>query len=221
MDHVAIGGGPTTTTTTSPTNDHSPNPQSPETAIPVDSAQAESNDHSLLARVVSAPTLVMKRRNTRRAQTHPGGPRTKGYLPFHPTAHPKEKLPEGISIPPIQRMFTGLLEAPRPVGDAPSIRGQLWNIVTYSWLNLLLLFIPISWAAVSNFWSDLAYDLLAACSRSSLTPSILLTETHHPVHLVVPAPFHEATFSSAPPPPHSLLRRDGPFADLALLASHV
>jgi len=103
-----------------------------------------------LLRDGSAPTTATQRKTTKRTQTHPG-PCGKVSLPFHLTAQPKEKLPERIPIPPLERMFTGLLLAPRPVGDAPPILGQLRNIATYSWLNLLLVFIPASWAAVSNF----------------------------------------------------------------------
>ena len=158
MDNTATGGAPHTTA--SPTNDHSHKPQSSETADLAESA--ESSGHAFLARVVSAPTNATKRKNTRRTHTIPGGtPRGKVSLPFHPTAQPKEKLPDGIPIPSLERMFTGLLQAPRPVGDAPSILGQLRNIAMYSWLNLLLVFIPISWAAVSDF----PLILLVACRQ--------------------------------------------------------
>ena len=163
MDNAATGG--TSHTTASPTKDHPHNRQSSETADLAESA--ESSSCPLLARVMPAPTHATKRKSTRRTHTIPGGtPRGKDSLPFHPTAQPKEKLPDGIPIPSLERMFTGLLQAPRPVGDAPSILGQLQNIATYSWLNLLLVFIPISWAAVSDF----PLILSAACRRS-LTPS--------------------------------------------------
>jgi hypothetical protein len=176
-----MGGVPT-----NPTKDHPPNPQSSETADLAESA--ESSGHTFLARAVSAPTHATKRNNTRRTHTHPGvPPRGKLSLPFHRTAHPKEKLPEGIPVPSLERMFTGLLQAPRPVGDAPPVLGQLRNIATYSWLNLLLVFIPISWAAVSNF----SLILSAACRwrQSPIASPLLLIGTHPAAHLVVPAPF--------------------------------
>jgi len=144
MDQAAMGGAPSTT---SPTNDHPPNPQSSETADLAHSA--ESSGHPFLGRAVSAPTHATKRRITRRTQTGP--PRGKVSLPFHPTAQPKEVFPDGVPIPSLERMFTGLLQAPRPVGDAPPVLRQIRNIATYTWLNLLLVFIPVSWAAVSNF----------------------------------------------------------------------
>ena len=159
MDHDIKGGAPITTT--SPTKEHPQNPQSPETAEPAESAQ--SSGHRFLARALSAPTNAIRRNGTRRTQTLPGGrPHGKLSLPFHPTAHPKEKLPPGFPVPSLERMFTGLLQAPRPVGDAPSVLNQLRNIATYSWLNLLLVFIPISWAVVSDF----PLILSAMCGQS-------------------------------------------------------
>ena len=160
MDH-ATKGGASFTTTTSPTNEHPQNPQSPETVLPAESA--ESSGHRLLTRAVSAPTHAIKRNGTRRTQTLPGGrPHGKLSLPFHPTAHPKEKLPPGFPVPSFERMFTGLLQAPRPVGDAPPVLNQLRNIAMYSWLNVLLVFIPISWAVVSDFLLIVS----TACGRS-------------------------------------------------------
>src|SRR5258706_15579673 len=180
MDRATMGGAPLATTT-SPTKDHPPKPQSSETADPAESA--ESSGHHFLARARSARTNAMKRKGTRQTQAHPGGPpRAKDSLPFHPTAHPKEKLPDGFPIPSFERMFTGLLQAPRPVGDAPSVLRQLRNIATYSWLNLLLVFIPISWAAVSVFPPILS----AACSQSHITSPTRWDPSS--AHLVVPAP---------------------------------
>ncbi len=174
-----MGGAPLTTTT-SPIKDLPQNPQSPNTVDPAGSTEASG--HQLLARIRSAPTRAMKRKGTRRTQTHPGGPRGKLSLPFHPTEHPKEKLPDGFPIPSFERMFTGLLQAPRPVGDAPSVLRQVRNIATYSWLNLLLVFIPISWAAVSVF----PLILSAACNQSHITSP---TRWDPPsAHLVVHAP---------------------------------
>ena len=141
MDHAAIS------LATSSTKDYRPKPQPSGTAGPTGSA--ESSSHRLLTPAPSALTHV---NGTRRTQPRPGGPpRGKLSLPFHPTAHPKEKLPAGFLVPPLDKMFTGLLQAPRPVGDAPSVLDQLQNIATHSWLNLFLVFIPISWGAVSDF----------------------------------------------------------------------
>jgi len=177
MDHAATGGAPLTTA--SPTKDH---PQSSATADPA--VSAEASGHDSLARTLSAPTHLTKRKTTRRTHTLPAGrPRGKVSLPFHLTEQPKEKLPDGIPIPSMERMFTGLLQAPRPVGDAPSVLGQLRNIATYSWLNLLLVFIPISWAAVSDF--PLIFS--AACRQSHILSPTVRT---HPAHPVVPAYLH-------------------------------
>ena len=137
MDHAAA---------TSSTKDYRPKPQSSGMANPAESA--ETGGHHLLTRAPYAPTHA---NGTRRMRTRPGGPPGKLSLPFHPTENPKEKLPAGFPIPPLERMLKGLLQAPRPVGDAPSVLDQLRNIATYSWLNLLLVFVPISWAAVSDF----------------------------------------------------------------------
>ena len=187
MDNAAAGGAPNTTA--SPTKDHSHNPQSSETADLAESA--ESSGRAFLARVVSAPTHATKRKSTRRTHTIPGGPRRgKVSLPFHPTAQPKEKLPDSIPIPSLERMFTGLLQAPRPVGDAPTILGQLRNIATYSWLNLFLVFIPISWAAVSDF----PLILSAACRWSLISP---IHMGSHPTQI---SPYSTATSLATQPP---------------------
>ena len=103
---------------------------------------AESSGPRFVTRALSDPMYAMERN---------GPPNRKLSLPFHPTAYPKEKLPAGFPVPPLENTFKGLLQAPRPVGDAPSVQDQLRNIATYSWLNVLLVFIPISWAAVSDF----------------------------------------------------------------------
>ena len=188
-----MGGAPLTTTT-SPTKDLPQNSQSPKSADPAESA--ESSGHHFLARALSAPTHAMKRKGTRRTQTHPGGPRRgKLSLPFHPTAHPKEKLPDGFPVPSLERMFTGLLQAPRPVGNAPSVLRQIRNIATYSWLNLLLVFIPVSWAAVSAF----PLILSAACSQSHIpspTTSLahLLCTLWYPPHSQRAAPYPNNPF---------------------------
>jgi len=149
MGQGAMGGAPSPT---SPTNDQ---PQSSETADLAHSA--ESSSRPFLVWGVSAPTHATKQKITNQTQTGP--PRGKVSLPFRPTAQPKEMLPDGIPIPSFKRMFTGLLQAPRPIGDAPPVLRQLRNIATYTWLNLLLVFIPVSWAAVSNF----PLILLAVC----------------------------------------------------------
>lgn len=142
-----------TASAASPNVQHLPNPQPSDTADPMSSVEATS--HTILGRTVSAPATATKRRNTERTQADPA-PRGKGRLPYHPTAQSKEKLPEGNPLPSFEKMFTGLLQPPRPVGDAPSVLRQLRNIATHSWLNLLLLFVPVSWAVVSNFFPVLS-----------------------------------------------------------------
>ena len=165
MDHTTIGN---------PTNGNSQNPQSSETA-----ELAESSGRPFLAaRAMSAPAPAheTKWESTRKTKTHP--PLGKASLPFHPTAHPKERLPNGFPRPSVERMFTGLLQPPRPVADAPSILGQLRNIVTYSWLNLLLVFLPISWAAVSGFPLVLAVgrkQAVSHCLSYSSEPTLMCT----------------------------------------------
>jgi hypothetical protein len=212
MDHAATGGAPLTTV--SPTKDH---PQSSDLAD-----SAEPSGHAFLARALSAPTHATKRKSTRRTHTLPGGPpHGKVSLPFHRSEQPKEKLPDGIPIPSLERMFTGLLQAPRPVGDAPPILGQLRNIATYSWLNLLLVFIPISWAAVSDF--PLIFS--AACMQSH-TPSPT-RRNPSPCAPCGTSPIYTGSHSS----PHSTRLslnhtatslaslRDGPFANACLPCS--
>jgi hypothetical protein len=143
MDHSKDAA----TITTSPSTDHPPHSETVGLM-----GSADSSAPPPLPRIASAPMLPRKRKSTKqRAHTHPGETFFgKVALPFHPTAQPKEKLP-GAVVPPLEGLFKGLLDAPRRVGDAPSVLQQLWNVTTYSWLNLLLLFIPISWAVVSAF----------------------------------------------------------------------
>ena len=158
MDHDPTDGVPAVAT--SPAQ---PNPQKTLSSdVTYIGKSVESSNQPLLSRAVSTPVTTTKQGLSRRTKTHPE-PREKGSLPFHPTAHPKEKLPEVISIPSLNRMFTGLLQAPRPVADAPPVLAQIRNVATYSWLNLLLLFIPVAWAAVSEFPADLIVNGLAPC----------------------------------------------------------
>ena len=219
MDHTTQGGAPLTTT--SPTQ----NPQSPETTVPPESV--ESSGRRFLARALSAPTNAIRRNGARRTQTHPGGPPYgKLSLPFHPTAHPKEKLPPGFPVPSFERMFTGLLEAPRPVGDAPSVLNQLRNIATYSWLNLLLVFIPISWAVVSDF----PLILSAACGPSpqhlsyslglTLSPSPLVPRSHGAAPYSN-KPFITPRLSEQPQPPLWPHCDPHPLLTFACLVSYV
>ena len=58
----------------------------------------------------------------------------------------KPERPEETTL--LKKILNGLLQPPETVEDAPSVLIQLRTIATYSWLNLLLVFIPISWAAV-------------------------------------------------------------------------
>lgn len=171
MDHDATDGVPSVTT--SPAK---PNPQETLSSdVTYMGKSVESSNQPLISRAVSNPVTTTKQNLARRrTKTHPG-PREKGSLPFHHTSQPKEKLPEVISIPSLNRMFTGLLQAPRPVADAPPVLEQIRNIVTYSWLNLLLLFIPVSWAAVSEFPVDLIANCLAPCG---LRQSHITCPTH-------------------------------------------
>ncbi|KAK0539634.1 hypothetical protein OC842_000906 [Tilletia horrida] len=46
----------------------------------------------------------------------------------------------------VRRSFTDLLKPEHKVGKAPSYGQSFMAIVKYSWINLLLIFIPVSWA---------------------------------------------------------------------------
>ena len=153
MDHDAPGRVPSNTT--SPAK---PNPQKTLSSDARDLGKSvESSNHPSPARAVSTPVATTKLNLTRRTETHPGS-RGQGSLPFHPAAQPKEKRPEDISPPSLNG---SLPQAHRTVADAPPVLAQIRNIFTYSWLNLLLLFIPVSWAAVSEFPADLIVNGLA------------------------------------------------------------
>ena len=117
-----------------PAEDNSPIPQSSETT---DLAKFAGPSGTSLNRVVSAPTHEINQEGTRK----------------NPTEPLKEKPPDGPPGTLRGSMFAVLFVAHphRSVEAVPSVLDQLRNIATHSWLNLLLVFIPISWAAVSDF----------------------------------------------------------------------
>ena len=119
-----------------PIEDKSPNSQ---TADPAESA--EQSGHASLTRVVFVPAH----------ETSP--PRGQVPSPVDPPAHPEENLPDDSRVTLSVAMLTVLFVAHphRSVEAVPSVLEQLRNIATYSWLNVLLVFIPISWATVSDF----------------------------------------------------------------------
>ncbi|GAA6020072.1 hypothetical protein JCM10207_006777 [Rhodosporidiobolus poonsookiae] len=46
--------------------------------------------------------------------------------------------------PPL--LSKALLQPKKPLGKNPSIRECLWAVLTYSWLNVLFVFVPVAWA---------------------------------------------------------------------------
>jgi hypothetical protein len=125
------------------------------------------------------PRTARKRKNTKqRPHTYSGvASLVKVALPSHPTAQPKEKL-RVPHVPSSESLRKSLLNAPRPVGKAPPIREQLRNVARFGWLNLLFLFIPVPWAAVSGF-PPILFMTIPRCAGSSLIPPVLLAYLLH------------------------------------------
>lgn len=90
-----------------------------------------------------------------------------GGAPIKTVAHPSQRQASGASThrrnsgltephrqqSTVKRLTTGLLTPERKIREVPGYRRSWINIAKSNWLNLLLIFIPISWAlhfAVGN-----------------------------------------------------------------------
>ncbi|KAG8929488.1 hypothetical protein FRC01_004261, partial [Tulasnella sp. 417] len=83
-------------------------------------------------------------------QLPPGPPRRAQSLPAN---HPPNSAGAPVH-PTIGQTFNKLLEPERKLAPPPTLRVSLYNIATYSWLNLMLLFVPVSWAMHFSHQTD-------------------------------------------------------------------
>ncbi|KAJ6531729.1 Sodium/calcium exchanger protein-domain-containing protein [Mycena capillaripes] len=83
----------------------------------------------------------------RRASTTNGTPITKSNTRSSLRARRSGTEPGGAARSiNLGRAATTLFKPERKIGEAPGVLGSIRSIITASWLNVLLVFIPISWA---------------------------------------------------------------------------
>ncbi|KAJ7104214.1 Sodium/calcium exchanger protein-domain-containing protein [Mycena belliarum] len=110
-------------------------------------------------------------------------PRTNGDLT---NGMPMSKVQSGTSLRPrrtltgasngdaarrsmsLRRAATSMLTPEKKVGQAPSVLASIRSIITASWLNLLLVFIPVSWAF--NFADKDQHTLIFVFSFLAIIP---------------------------------------------------
>lgn len=68
-------------------------------------------------------------------------------LPSHPAMTAPPPI-QGLQ-PSMVQTLNKLLEPERKLAPPPNLRVSLYNIATYSWINVMLVFVPIAWGAVS------------------------------------------------------------------------
>ncbi|ORY72411.1 Sodium/calcium exchanger protein-domain-containing protein [Leucosporidium creatinivorum] len=123
--------------------------ESPAAMETATAAQAEQGQLPTFIRETDAESILRQRAT---AQAQPGGGANNLRSSSVPNlAHTRrETIP---TLPAFQRKQTTLkaaivenLQPKVPVGKAPGWRTSAMSIVKYSWLNVLLIFVPVSWA---------------------------------------------------------------------------
>lgn len=110
-------------------------------------------------RATLGPSSSIRQRNTPAPLNSPTSPGTSSGHQFG-TVHTEKTRVEPSHDPRVARekqdidrrsrasrklsVWKSMLIPVRPVGATPSIRQSIWAIVTASWLNVLLVFIPVS-----------------------------------------------------------------------------
>ncbi|GAA5820063.1 hypothetical protein JCM3770_002123 [Rhodotorula araucariae] len=100
------------------------------------------------------PTLSEKRNNsnggrgvTMANDLGPDGAGETAYPPARPARGSRQGTREtSFEVPPLRQRLTELFVAERPIEREPTAMESLRAIVTASWLNVLLVFIPVGWA---------------------------------------------------------------------------
>lgn len=74
-------------------------------------------------------------------------------LPTHPPVTQPPPV-QGLQ-PSMVKTLNKLLEPEHKLAPPPTLKTSLYNIATYSWLNVMLIFVPIAWGVVSSSWTSL------------------------------------------------------------------
>ncbi|GAA5821249.1 hypothetical protein JCM11251_004535 [Rhodosporidiobolus azoricus] len=93
------------------------------------------------------PELRQRRPKAARAQTAPA-------TAVRRTSQDQEEDPSAGLVRKGTQVLAGLLEPKIPVAKPPGWRSSAMNIVKHSWLNVLLVFVPVSWACSLSNQSD-------------------------------------------------------------------
>ncbi|BGP17737.1 hypothetical protein JCM10213v2_005778 [Rhodosporidiobolus nylandii] len=75
----------------------------------------------------------------------PDGASNPAYPPGRPN-HRQSTRETSFDIPPLRQRLTDLFVAERPIKEEPTVAASLRAILTASWLNVLLLLLPVGWA---------------------------------------------------------------------------
>ncbi|KAG8945051.1 hypothetical protein FRC04_001212 [Tulasnella sp. 424] len=105
----------------------------------------------------------------------PAGPRRAQSLPANPPTNPPGSV-QGLH-PTITQTLNKLLEPEHKLAPPPTLRVSLWNILTYSWLNLMLLFVPVAWGMIVPLAALLGFATEELAIRVGQTLGGLLNAT--------------------------------------------
>lgn len=125
----------------------------------------------------TAGRAIERGRPRRRNRRNPGGRAPMGIrraqsLPSHPAMTAPQPI-QGLQ-PSMVQTLNKLLEPERKLAPPPNLRVSLYNIATYSWINIMLVFVPIAWGAVSLIRrtnGDYFISRLGLTSNACLFPS--------------------------------------------------
>jgi len=111
------------------------------------------NGHITVAKDESAAAQAERiRKRTRRAHLDPDfdpNIRRANSLPTHPTRPPLTATGGFGPQPSLAKSFGQMLQPDKKIAQDPSWKESAVNTFKASWLNVLFIFVPISWASVS------------------------------------------------------------------------
>ncbi|GAA94196.1 uncharacterized protein L969DRAFT_72783 [Mixia osmundae IAM 14324] len=107
----------------------------------VDSSAQKSTRFDGQSDAAAVPTSNTAIDRTDSTLSDPRG--TEGGLRRRPT---RQASAGTSSIPPLKRILTEMATPERPIGPEPTYRASMIALVKASWLNLFLVFVPVSWA---------------------------------------------------------------------------
>ncbi|KIO31158.1 hypothetical protein M407DRAFT_19786 [Tulasnella calospora MUT 4182] len=134
----------------------------PNASSPAVIGGSHTDDETAAPPITSAPdsgTAVQDGAPRRRHKQHDtlqlpsgGGPRRAQSLPANPPPNPAGPVP--ALHPTIGQTLNKLLEPERKLAPPPNLRVSLYNIATYSWLNAMLVFVPVAWGMHFSHQTD-------------------------------------------------------------------